>query len=244
MKQFAIIGMSKFGRRMLDELSQVDCEILIVDKNRELIEALKHKATSAYIADVMNEETITKLIPSTIDVAIVDLGDRTEVSILVTNYLKKMGVKKIIAKAETNEHGEILALVGATDVIFPNWEAAKRITPILISSLLFNYLPISNTLVIAEVKVPEKYWGLTLIQADLRRTYGLNVVAIRKEDGEDYSFFTPEHQLEPADVFLIAGREEDVARFSGSKIVPKKRTVGRLLKNLFTRSKQPFRVKV
>lgn len=237
MKQFAIIGMSRFGRRMLDELSQVDCEILIVDKDRELIEALKDKATSAYIANVMNEETITKLIPATIDAAIIDLGDRTEVSILVTNYLKKMGVKKIIAKAETNEHGEILELVGATDIIFPNWEAAKRITPLLISSLLFNYLPISNNLVIAEVKAPEKYLGFTLIQADLRRTFGLNVIAIRKEDGEEYSFFTPEYQLESNDVFLVAGREEDLAKFSGSRVAAKKRTVSRLLKNLFSRSK-------
>ncbi len=237
MKQFAIIGMSKFGRRMLDELSQVDCEILIVDKNREIIEALKDKATSAYIANAMNEETITKLIPSTIDAAVIDLGDRTEVSILVTNYLKKIGIKKIIAKAETNEHGEILELVGATDVIFPNWEAAKRITPLLVSSLLFNYLPISNTLVIAEVRVPEKYWGLTLIQADLRRGVGLNVIAIRKEDSENYRFFTPEHQLEPNDVFLVAGREEELAKFSGTKFAPKKRKMSRLLKSFFTRNK-------
>jgi len=236
MRQFAIIGMSKFGKRMLDELSEVDCEILIIDKNRDLIETLKDRATGAYIANVMNEETIKKLIPSTIDAAIVDLGDRTEVSILVTNYLKKLGIPKIIAKAETNEHGEILELVGATDVIFPNWEAAKRITPLLVSSLLFNYLPISSNLVIAEVKVPENFWGLTLIQADLRRSFNLNVIAVRKEDGDDYRFFSPDHQLEPNDVFLIAGREEDLSRFSGVQMAQRKRGISRLLKNFFPRS--------
>ena len=237
MKQFAIIGVSKFGQRMLDELSEVDCEILIVDINRERIEMLKDKATSAYIANAMNEETITRLIPSTIDAAIIDLGDRTEVSILVVNYLKKHGVSRIIAKAETNEHGEILDLVGATDIVFPNREAARRITPPLVSSLMFNFLPISSSLVIAEVKVPEQYWGLTLIQADLRRRFGLNVIAIRKEEGDDYRFFSPDHQLEADDVFLVAGREEDLARFSGVTGTPKKKGISRLFKNFFSRGR-------
>ena len=237
MKQFAIIGVSKFGQRMLDELSEVDCEILIVDRSRERIEALKDRVTSAYIADAMNEATIKKLIPSTIDAAIVDLGDRTEVSILVVNYLKKHGIPRIIAKAETNEHGEILELVGATDVIFPNREAARRITPPLVSSLMFNFLPISSSLVIAEVKVPEEYWGLTLIQADLRRRFGLNVIAIRKENGDDYRFFSPDHKLESNDVFLVAGREEDLTRFSGVTIAPKKRSLSTLFKNFLSRGK-------
>ena len=158
MKQFAIIGVGTFGKRMLEELSQIDCEILIVDKDRDVIEHLKDLATSSFIADAMNEVTIQKLVPTTIDAAIVDLGDNREVSILVTNYLKKIGIKNIIAKAETDEHGEVLDLVGANTVVFPNREAAKRITPLLISPLLFNYMPISHGLVIAEVKVPAGTW--------------------------------------------------------------------------------------
>ncbi|MEW5818526.1 MAG: TrkA family potassium uptake protein, partial [Spirochaetota bacterium] len=208
MKQFAIIGISIFGKRMLEELSQTGAEILIVDKDREIIEKYKDRVTSAYIADVMNEETIKKLIPSTIDAAIVDLGDKIEVSILVTNYLKKIGVKNIVVKAETDEHGEILEIVGATRVVFPNREAAKRITPLLVSPLLFNFLPISNGLVMAEVKVPVKYYGMSLIEADLRKTKQLNVIAIRKEDDSEYRLFTPEYQLKPNDFLLVSGKEE------------------------------------
>jgi len=235
MMQFAIIGMSTFGQRMLEELSQLDCEILIVDKDRDVIDAFKDKVSSAYIADVINEETIKKLIPPTIDAAIIDLGDRTEVSILVTNYLKKMGVSTIVVKAETSEHGEILDLVGATHVVFPNREAAKRITPILGSSLIFNYLPISNGLVIPEVKAPSKFFGMTLIEADLRRTQGLNVVAIRKEADGEYEFFSPEYRLQPNDLLLVVGGEENIYRFSGQRTGQRGAGLSKIFKNLFGR---------
>jgi len=91
MRQYAIIGVSKFGLYMLEELLKVDCEILVIDKKKELVESLKDKVTTAYIADAINEETIGRLVPETIDAAIIDLGDRIEVSILVTNYVKKLG---------------------------------------------------------------------------------------------------------------------------------------------------------
>ena len=235
MKQFAIIGMSGFGLRMMEELSQLDCEILILDKDQDVIESLKDKATTAYIADAISEEIIRKLVPPTIDAAIIDLGGRTEVSILVTNYLKKMGVGTIIAKAETDEHGEILDIVGATHVVFPNREAAKRITPMLGSSLIFNYMPISNGLVIAEVCVPEKFYGMTLVEAQLRITYGINVVAIRNEIEGEYEFFTPEHKLHENDILLVVGLEENVNNFSGEQVAQRKNGLTKIFKNLFPR---------
>lgn len=232
MKQFAIIGLSRFGQRVLDELSQVECEILIMDKDPEIIEKMKDKATNSYIADVINEDTIKKLVPANIDAAIIDLGEKLEVSVLVTNYLKKMGVKEIVVKAETEEHAEILNIVGASQIIFPNREAARRIVPGLVSSMLFNYLPISNGLVIAEVKVPEKLNGMSLVEADLRRRYGLNVIAISDESGE-YRFFDPEHKLAESDILLVAGSEEKIAAFSGKRVSARKKGLGRFFRSFF-----------
>lgn len=227
--------MSSFGQRVLDELSNLDCEIIIIDKRKEIIDKLKEKATNAFIADAINEDTIKKLVPSTIDAAIIDLGDRIEVSILVTNYLKKNGIREIIVKAETDEHGEILDIVGASQVIFPNREAAKRITPLLVSDYLFNYMPISNGLVIAEIRVPEKYLGMSLIEADFRKKHGLNVVAIKEEEDGEYRFFDPAHKLQNNDVFLVVGSEERIASFTGNTQSSRRRGIGQLFKHLFGR---------
>jgi trk system potassium uptake protein TrkA len=219
MKQFVIIGLSLFGRRLLEEFLATDAEVIIIDKDREVIELYKDKVASAYIADVLNEEIIRKLVPQNIDAAVLDLGGRIEASILATNYLKKMGVKEIIARAESNEHAEILDLVGATKVVFPNQEAAKRIAPFLISSQIFSYVPISSELVIAEVKVPHEFCGKSLVEVDMRRKYKLNVIAYRKLEGQEYFFYAPEYRLQEDDVLLVGGREQDIEAFTEEKIL-------------------------
>jgi trk system potassium uptake protein TrkA len=235
MKQFAVIGLSTFGRRMLEELLDYDCEILIIDKNQEVIQKYQDKVTSAYVANAINEEIIKKLVPNTLDAAVIDLGDKIEVSILVTNYLKKIGVKEIIAKAESDEHGEILELVGASKVVFPNREAAKSIAPLLLSSLIFRYLPVSKDFVIAEVKVPAKFIGMTLIQANIRRELGLNVIAFGKENSTEYHLFSPEHILQEDDIFLIGGREADIIAFTQGDIRGKKKKKKGILQRFFSR---------
>ncbi|HUX20058.1 MAG TPA: TrkA family potassium uptake protein [Spirochaetia bacterium] len=237
MKQFAIIGVSKFGSRILDELSQIDCEILIIDKDPLRIEKLKDRVTYSYVADVLNEETIRKLVPPTVDAAIVDLGDRTEVSILVTNYLKKIGVRQIVVKAETNEHGEILQIVGATQIVFPNREAAKRLIPMIAYTNLFNYLPISEGLIIAEIKVPDKNVGMTLIEADFRKTHKFNVIALRKaEDEAEYRFYEPDYELQADDVLLVAGNENDLGSLVSESPTKRRKGVNRLFRTLLRRS--------
>ena len=212
MKQFAIIGLSHFGSRVLEELLQYeDVEILLIDRDQQVIEEFKDVVAAAYIADVIKQDLIEKLVPTTIDAAIVDLGDKTEASILVTNYLKKRGVKRIIAKAETEQHGEVLSIVGATDVVYPNREAAKRITLPLISSALSSFFPISEGLVIAEVRLPDTFAGKTVIEADLRKKHGINILAVRRHGAVQFDFISPAYQFGSGDTVLVVGRETDIA---------------------------------
>jgi len=234
MKQFVIIGLSHFGRRVLDELLPLDVEIMIIDKDREIIEEYKDSVAASYVADAIREELIENIVPENVDAAIIDLGKRIEASILVTNYLKKRGVPRIIAKAETDQHGEILDIVGATDVIFPNREAAHRITLPLVSSSLFNYFPISKGLVMAELELPDELYGKTLVEGDLRKRYGLNVIAVRKKEGGEYSFVSPTYRIEENDIVLTVGKEDDIAAVPGGMLDEAKRMkVPQLLARLF-----------
>jgi len=233
MKQFALIGVDTFGKRVLEELVPLECEILLIDRSREIIDFYKDDVTEAYIADVINEETMDRLIPDDVDAVIIDLGSNTEASILAVNYLKKKGQKEIYVKAETDQHGEILKIVGADHVIFPNQEAAKRLPPMLMSDNLFNFLPISNGLVMAEVQPQEPLIGKTLEEADIRRSAGINVVAYRVKGDGEYRFFNPGHRLEQDDVLLIAGSQDDVVRFSGNPLPIKKKGLSDVFRNLF-----------
>ena len=237
MKQYALIGVSSFGKRILEELILMDCEIILIDKDPEIIEYFKNSVTAAYIADVINEEIVTRLIPRDIDAVVIDLGDKIEASILVTKYLSKLGVSNIIVKAETDQHGEILSIVGADHVIFPNLEAAKRVTPLLVSDLLFNYLPISGGLVIAETGVPENLVGHTLTEIEIRKSLGINVIAFRRAGQGEYQFFKPEYRLNIDDVLLIVGQDEDVSSFTGKDSSNQKRGISNLFSQLFSNMK-------
>lgn len=238
MKQFAIIGLGQFGCTMLEQLSDTGCELLVIDKDREAVEKYRDKATAAYIADAISEEIIGKLVPRTIDAAVVDLGDSLEASILVTNYLKKLGVMRIIAKAESAQHAEILEIVGATEIVLPDREAAKRIAPLLLSSALFSYLPIGLEFAIVEMEVPERYVGRTLIEANLRQEHRLNVIALRRMGRTDYAYFAPDYRLQQDDVLLVAAKEGDVAQFTNARLPAVKKGVPGVFDRLFTRFKE------
>jgi trk system potassium uptake protein TrkA len=237
MKQFAIIGLGSFGMRMLEELLTVTQEIIIIDKDREIIERYKDRAKAAYITDAINEAALKKIIPGEIDAVIVDLGGKIEVSLMTTSYLKKMGIKEIIVKAETDEHGEILELVGATKVVFPDREAAKRITPMLASTLLFNYMPISEDFALAEVHANEACVGKTLIGANMRQAYGLNVVAMRKEGSDTFLFLSdPSYVFTDEDLLLVAGTDDCIRKYSSIDGGRKKNSGGSVFRSLFSKS--------
>ncbi len=235
-KQLAIIGLSSFTLRILEQLESTDCEILLIDKDPETINAYKDRVNRSFIADVLNESTIQRLIPADIDAVIVDPGDRIEVSILVTNYLKKMGVKKIFVRAETDEHGEILRMVGAEHIVYPNREAAIRLAPLLLSSHLLSYIPLSPEMVLAEVKAPPSVVGKKLMEAGIRDEKNLNVVGLRGSSAENgYRFVSPDYIFKEDDILLIAGAEKDVRLFSDTPITAKKPGMGSVFARLFSR---------
>jgi trk system potassium uptake protein len=230
MKQFAIIGVDTFARSLLDELISMDCEILLVDKNREIIDFYKDDVTEAYVADVINEETINRLIPTDIDGVIVDLGSNIEAAILVTNYLKKMGLNNLYLKVNSDRHGEILEIIGADNIIYPDREAARRLTPMLLTASLFSFVPIGNGLVIAEVSPPAKL--IEQPNNEIRSTYGINIVAYRRPEGE-YNFYKREHLFQEDDILLVVGSEEDIVSFTDKELVATTHKIPIMLKKLF-----------
>ncbi len=234
-KQLAIIGLSSFTKRILEQLESMDCEILLIDKDPEIIDEYKDRVHRAFIADVLNEATLGKLVPPAIDAVIIDPGDRIEVSILVTNYLKKMGIRKVFVRAETDEHGEILKLVGADHVVFPNLEAAMRLAPMLLSSHLLSYVPLSPEMVLAEVKAPAGIIGKKLKELGLRDEMNLNVVGLRGDlHGQGYGFVSPSYVFKEGDILLVAGAETDVMKFSDNNTGQARNGFSSRFKGLFS----------
>ncbi|MCQ2590613.1 MAG: TrkA family potassium uptake protein [Treponema sp.] len=179
MLQIAIIGLGTFAKRMIDELSEVGTELILVDRDAVVIDKYKAKAKESYIVDVINVESLSKIIPASIDGAVLDFDDKLEPSILATHYLHQMGIKNIIVETQSDTHGELLKLAGATQIIFPELEAAKRICPQLLSKNLWNYIQLSQDFAIAEVEIKDELVGTSVKDSNFRSKYGLNILACR-----------------------------------------------------------------
>lgn len=214
MKQFAFIGLGQFSLAALDRLSTSTDEIIVIDTNPVAIEKIKDLARSCYIVQTYDESTLTGLLVVVPDVVIVDIPDNLEATLMVTHSLHKLGVREIIVKSDTDERCEILKIVGATRVVQSDSEAATRIVPLLFSTRLYNYIPLGSNLVMAEVAAPDRYVGMNLVEADLRKRHRVNVIALRGADSDEYRYFDAEYRLHQTDVLLVSGRENDVIAIS------------------------------
>lgn len=210
----AVVGMGTFGCRVVNELENTDADVVIIDKDREVVESYKGKVKDAYISDVLNDTVLRKTLPEDTDTAVVDLGQQLETSILVTNALHKMGIKKIIVKARSNEHGEVLKLVGATDIIYPDLDAALHIVPMIVTPALYNYMQVSEKFALAEVSVRSDLEGKTLAESGLRQNYDLNLVAVRNSPEDEYSLANnPSLVLKNGLLLLVAGTTEALHKY-------------------------------
>ncbi len=243
MRHFAFIGLGPLAMSMLESIANVTDQIVVIDKDPGLIDRIKDLVKTAYVADILDEEALQKILPEAVDIAVVDISDDIEAALLVTHRLSKLGVKEIIVKADSDEKSEILMLVGATRIVNSDREASARIVPLVLSAALYNFVPIGGDLVMAEVLIPEKLTSKTVIEADLRHSLGINIVAIRSENSATYRGFDRDYKMKADDILLVAGLEEDVFKFSGVPLAPTRRQQESTLTSIFKNAMKTIRKK-
>jgi len=224
-RQFAIIGLGRFGYSVAETLVKKGCEVLAIDRDETKIQAISDFATFAVQCDATDERALKAVSTQNVDVAVVSIGENIEASILIVQTLKEMGMKSIIAKAVTHTHGKILTNLGVNEVIYPERDAAVRLAHRLVSPKVLEYLELAPGYSIEEVTVPDKLSGLSLQEAKIRELYRLNVIGIKKKvtrmvkgrmvKDDVFNFTTSqEDMVEKGDVLVVIGKEEDLDRFS------------------------------
>jgi len=218
MRNFAIIGLGQFGKCMARTLHDRGLETLVIDSDQEKVQWARDVSTKAVKADALNFALFEELIGDNFECAIVDLGDQMERSILATNYLKKLEVNEIVVEATNAAHAEILQIVGATRIVYPEQEAAERLAGLLAGRGRLDYFPVGKAFSLVEIAVPESWVGNTLADLQLRKNNRVNVVAIRTQrkpkDAEEWSFADPERKLRRSDIVLVAGHTDDIEKFT------------------------------
>lgn len=214
MRQVVVIGLGSFGSILAAALAEKKCHVLAVDSDREKIQDIKDKVTQAVVADASDREALEELGVKDFDVACVCVGEKIDVSILVTLHLKELGVKRIIAKATSDAHGRALTHVGATEIIFPEKDEAIHLANSLVTPDVLEMIRVSEEFNIVEVAAPEEFYQKSLKDLQLRKKYGIQVIATRNPlDGSVNVAPSPDYKIRPDDVLIVLGETQALEKF-------------------------------
>ena len=208
---YAVIGLGRFGFALAQELAKKGKEVLVIDKDRARIDAASEFTQNAFIMDELTADNLTEAGVGEADVAIIGIGEHLDVSVLTTLTVIKLGVKRVIAKAKTAEHGEILSLLGA-EVVYPEHDMALRLAGRLASPNILEYISLSDSVDIMEIQLTGKVAGMTVIELGVRQNYHLNIIAIRHE-GDITTDISPATPLYAEDTITVIGKTADIKRF-------------------------------
>jgi len=224
MKQFAVIGLGSFGRKVALTLSKKGAEVIAIDKDKEKIEDIKDRVVTAVSLNSTSIDELKSIAIGDVDTVVVALGEQQEAAILTTVLLKKLGVNEVIARAMNDLYAQILKMVGADKVVLIEEQMGEQLAKALVAPQIVENIPLASGHLLAEIKPKREFIGKKLKALHLRSIYGVNVVAIQKkleeinDEGEVVTRIKvndlpgPDDKISEDETLLIVGSEEEIDR--------------------------------
>lgn len=211
-KEFAVIGLGRFGGSICKALSEEGLEVMAMDIDEDKVNEYAKIASHAVIGDSTDESVLKNLGLRNFDHVIVAIGENIQASILTTLILKELGVNTITVKAQNDYHEKVLAKIGADHIVHPERDMAKRIAHNIVSNNVLDYLELSDEHSIVEIVANSRLAGNTLLDLDIRAKYGINIVAIKREKEVIVSPLATE-MIQKEDILIVIGSLTDISRF-------------------------------
>lgn len=212
MKRFVVVGVGHFGSWLVRALRDLGHEVLAIDPDPTVVD--RHGGTGAklVLGDATDVALLKQLDAGSADAAVISTGDNLAVSVLATQALQDLGVGEVFVKVNSREAARVFEVLGVTDTIFPEREAAIRLANRITSRAVFDYLPLAKGYSMQEVAVPDAWIGKTLRELELPRRHGINVVAVF-DVLNDRLHPVPDADapLKESDLAIVVGRDETIA---------------------------------
>lgn len=209
---YGIIGLGRFGTALAVELSAAGADIIIIDKDEERVDFAKDITENAYIVKNLDKKALIEAGIPNCDIVALCIGEQIDVSILTTLNLISLGIPKVIAKASSTEHGEILEKLGA-EVVYPERDMAIRLAHRLETSQSLDFIQLSEKLNISKLTLPAKAEGKSVIDVNFRGKFGLNIIAIENQNEINESV-RPDYVFKEGDVLYLSGSKAGFAKLS------------------------------
>ena len=209
---FGVIGLGKFGTSVALTLMQEGKHVLAIDHDPEKINAIKDYATWAKQADSTDKDALVEAGIMNCDIVVVAIGENIDASILATLNVKELGVRYVVAKATSEQHGKVLQKIGADRVVFPEGDTGKRLAWQLVSSDVLEFIELSPLYAVKEVDVPKQFIGKAIKQLHVGTKFNVLVLAIQR-DAERIIVPSTDIKFGKDDKITIVGKTEDVNHF-------------------------------
>lgn len=223
--RIAVIGLGGFGLELVKCLHIEKHEVVAIDINMELIDVIKDHCTNAICLDATDENAMKSQGLEDFDFVILAIADNFETLIISADILKRLGVKQIIARYQTELHVRILKMLGITNVFNPEERAAQNMAEMFSHSSIKGTIILSEKYRISEVIVPKTFIGKSIFDIKLRELYNLNLITIKrlrfspldrlKGDESHYEILgTPTNQIffRANDIMVLFGDHDDVEK--------------------------------
>ena len=211
MKAILLIGLGRFGRHIAMKFNDLNHQIMAVDHDEERVNAALPFVTSAQIGDSTNEEFLSSLGIRNFDACIVTIGDNFQNSLETASLLKELGAKKVIARASRGVQEKFLLRNGADEVVYPEKQLASWTAIRCTSEHILDYMELDREYSIFELAIPNEWSGRTIIQLDIRKKYGINILGVR-ENGKLNMKIVPDTILSREKSILVLGKPKAVQK--------------------------------
>jgi trk system potassium uptake protein TrkA len=224
--QLVVIGLGTFGSKIVQTLTKYGAEVIAIDHDRERVEAVKDVVAIGMSLDSTDENAMKAAKIDDVDAAVVALGESQEEAILTTVILKKIGIHPIVARASNALYAHVLKRVGADQVIIIEEQAGEDIAKRLLAPEIHERVVLTTGHSLVEIEAKKGFIGKTLKELDIRKKYGVNVIAIQKkitkidEEGkvihsvEMNDLPGPDDRVGEEDVLVVVGADTDIEKLA------------------------------
>lgn len=208
---FGVIGLGRFGLALAKGLADAGADVLVIDESDDKLRLIRQDVQEAFRVGKLTRDALEETGINQCETVIVCIGERIDVSMLTTLNLLNLGVPRVIAKADSREHGIILERIGA-EVVYPERETATRLAGVLMGSNALDLMHLNDDYVISEIQLTEALHGAPISQLHLEK-YDLRLVALEREPNRTMKEVSEEEVLDEEDAIVVIGRFVDVDRF-------------------------------
>ena len=209
--EFGIIGLGRFGYALAASLAEAGREVMVIDNTESKVKQIRNLVAEAFVVQDLERETLESTGIQNCQTVIVCIGEQIDKSILTTLNVISMGIPRVIAKATSRDQGCVLEKIGA-EVVYPERDLAQRLAMRLISPHALDFIRLNDDITVSEIVLTPVLTGQTVQEADLRRRFALNIIALENGTTTEIEV-RPDYRFVSGDISVVIGKKENIRRF-------------------------------